>query len=229
MVRVFALCLLQTTAWADVSLKGTHSSQERENAEADRAGLVRIEDDTTLERMKRNGELMKIPNERGVKVDPRLLEKWAWVRGETATFLSDLGRDFDIAFGRPFLVSSAVRTMKYQWLLRFINGNAAAVNGSRRSTHPTGATIDITKLPLTENEIAWLRVRLLALEEAGVIQVTEEFHQSVFHVMVFSRYVSYAANLKAQKQGNSVAIATPEVPDVEAEEKVESPSEEETP
>ncbi len=187
-LRVFLLSLTVGTVQAEVSLKGTHESLERENFEAEKAGLSRVENDAMLEILKRSGELVSVPDAPGVKPDSRLMEKWAWVRPWVADFLFDLGRDFHGAHSNTFLVSSAVRTDEYQGFLRLINKNAAVVSGSRRSTHPTGATIDITKRYLTQKEIRWLRVQLLALESQGLIEVTEEFFQSVFHVMVFPRY-----------------------------------------
>ncbi len=184
-LRVFVLSLTVATVHAEVSLRGTPSSQERENVEADRAGLLRIVNDAMLETLKRSGELVSVPQALGVAPDSRLLEKWAWVRPWVADFLLDLGRDFHEAHSNTFLVSSAVRTDEYQGFLRLINKNAAMTFGNRRSTHPTGATIDITKRYLTDVEIKWMRVQLLTMEARGLIEVTEEFFQSVFHVMVF--------------------------------------------
>jgi hypothetical protein len=69
-----------------------------------------------------------------------------------------------------------------------INGNAAAAEGDIVSPHLTGATIDIAKGPLSRDEVAWMRTRLLALEEAGKIDVEEEFQQSCFHITVYKNY-----------------------------------------
>jgi hypothetical protein len=183
-----AFWMLCAAAHAEVSLKGTHESLVRENFEADQAGLARIENDVMLEMLKRSGELVSIEDALGVKADSRLEKKWAWVRPWTSEFLIDLGRGFHDAHKSTLLVSSAVRTDEYQGFLQLINKNAAMTSGARKSTHPTGATIDITKRYLTHKEIKWLRVQLLALEAQGLIEATEEFFQSVFHVMVLPRY-----------------------------------------
>lgn len=198
-----ALCGMFAVAHAEVSLKGSHESQEKQNAEADQAGLVRIKNDATLVSLKRSEELVRIPDTRGVAVDYRLNEKWAWIRPWTAEFLVDLGRDFEATFQRRFYVGSAVRTVWYQRLLQRINKNAAATHGNRSSSHPTGATIDITKLPLTSEELEWLRARLLALEAQGLIEATEEWFQLVFHIMVFPRYstVRLAGREKEETEG----------------------------
>jgi hypothetical protein len=69
-----------------------------------------------------------------------------------------------------------------------INGNAAAAEGDIVSPHLTGATIDIAKGPLSRQEIAWMRTRLLTLEQAGKIDVEEEFQQACFHITVYKNY-----------------------------------------
>jgi len=56
------------------------------------------------------------------------------------------------------------------------------------SPHLTGATIDIAKSPLSREELGWMRSHLLALEEAGKIDVEEEFQQSCFHITVYKSY-----------------------------------------
>ena len=149
-----------------------------------------------LELWKRSGELVRIPDVPGVKADRRLDERRAWVRPWVSEFLQDLGRAFHIAHqksARRISVTSAVRTVQYQTMLKLVNHNAAPATGSERTSHSTGATIDITKLPLEPEEIVWLRVWLLTLEAKGVIEVTEEFFQAVFHIMVFPRYSNVQA------------------------------------
>jgi hypothetical protein len=99
-----------------------------------------------------------------------------------------LAKSHAAEFHRPLEVSSAVRTVAYQKRLMGINGNAAAAEGDIVSPHLTGATIDIAKSPLSREEIGWMRSRLLALEDAGKIDVEEEFQQSCFHITVYKIY-----------------------------------------
>jgi hypothetical protein len=77
---------------------------------------------------------------------------------------------------------------------RLTNGNAAAAEGDVASPHLTGAAVDIPKSNMTRDEIAWMRTSLLALEQAGKLDVEEEFHQRCFHITV---YKSYAGGLAA--------------------------------
>jgi hypothetical protein len=83
-----------------------------------------------------------------------------------------------------------VRTVEYQKQLMKINGNAAGAEGDVASPHLTGATIDIAKQGLSRQEIGWMRAFLLPLEEAGKIDVEEEFKQACFHITVYKSYLS---------------------------------------
>ena len=88
------------------------------------------------------------------------------------------------------MVSSAVRTVEYQTRLMRINGNAADAEGDIVSPHLTGATIDIAKSGLSRRELQWMRSQLLAYQNAGIIDVEEEFHQRCFHITVYKNYNS---------------------------------------
>jgi D-alanyl-D-alanine dipeptidase len=133
-------------------LKGSPESQVKQNAEADRVQLVRINNDVELEEMKAGGLLVKIPDTPGVRVDERLPEHLRFVRPWVATFLVELGKDFKEHFGEEIQINSAIRTVEYQILISKRNKNAAPVTGAKRSSHLTGAAIDIAKLPLSERQ-----------------------------------------------------------------------------
>ena len=90
---------------------------------------------------------------------------------------------------------SAVRTQEYQWKLQEHNGNA-----TNRSSHIFGSTVDIAKKGMSRKSIQWMRHYLLRFEKMGLIEATEEFHQAVFHVMVFKAYENYRP-VPAKKAG----------------------------
>jgi hypothetical protein len=71
-----------------------------------------------------------------------------------------------------------------------INHNAADAEGDVVSPHLTGATIDIAKSGLSRKEMQWMRNELLAYQNAGLIDVEEEFHQRCFHITVYKSYDS---------------------------------------
>jgi hypothetical protein len=158
-------------------------------AEAD--GLERILDDADLEDRIASGSLIPVPSSSGLHVNSDLPDNRRYCRPWTAKFLSDLARAHSARFsGSALEVTSAVRTVEYQRKLRMINGNAAAADGDIASPHLTGGTIDIAKQGLSAREIGWLRSWLIPLEQAGKIDVEEEFRQSCFHISVYKSYIA---------------------------------------
>ena len=126
---------------------------------------------------------------------------------DDGVFLTDLARAHQAQFRTPLVVSSAVRTVEYQKRLMRINHNAADAEGDIVSPHVTGATIDIAKSGLSRREMEWMRTQLLGYQNAGVIDVEEEFHQRCFHITV---YKSYASASQAQRSPKPSPVpATP--------------------
>ena len=171
-------------------LRGSHESLVHQNEMAEADGLERILDDADLEDRIAHGSLVPVPVSAAVQVNTNLPENRRYCRPWTAKFLSDMGQAHAAHFpGNPLEVTSAVRTVEYQRQLRHVNGNAAAADGDVASPHLTGGTIDLGKQGLSAREIGWLRAWLLPLEQAGKIDVEEEFHQACFHISVYKSYV----------------------------------------
>ena len=139
-------------------------------------------------------------------VNPGLPDDRRYCRQWTADFLTDLSRAHQAQFHKPLIVSSAVRTVEYQKHLMRVNHNAADAEGDIVSPHLTGATIDIAKSGLTRRELAWMRVHLLTIQNAGKIDVEEEFRQACFHITVYRSYVhtSRATNPRRLAESQSV-------------------------
>jgi len=169
-------------------LKGSRESLVRQNTRADEDGLTRIEDDDALAEMRRGGDLVALPVNSGLTVDPRLPANRRYCRSWTADFLADMSRAHFTRFRSPLQVNSAVRTVEYQRHLRGINGNAAPAEGDIASPHLTGATIDIGKRGMSMAQIGWMRAYLLPLQSKGRIDVEEEFQQACFHITVYKVY-----------------------------------------
>lgn len=187
-MMLFFLIFVGRAAYSEPLLKGSPESQIKQNLVADAYNLVRIEDAAELEAMKATGELVPIPVTLGIKIDERLHERFRYVRPWVATYLTVLGRDFYNRFGTDIQINSAVRTVEYQIEISGRNKNAAPVTGLKRSSHLTGSSIDIAKLPLTREQKLWLRPRLVHLEVNEKAEATEEHYQAVFHIMVFPDY-----------------------------------------
>lgn len=170
-------------------LKGSRESLIRQNTRADADGLERIEDDADLDRLVHAHELVALPASERLYVNPSLEANRRYCRPWTSRFLSDMAAAHYQRFKRPLQVNSAVRTVAYQRQLVRINGNAAPAGGDIASPHLTGATIDIGKKGLSLSEIGWIRAYLLPLQQAGRIDVEEEFAQACFHISVYKNYV----------------------------------------
>ena len=173
-------------------LRGSRESLERQNDKTEADGLERIEDEDDLADRIARKMLVPVPVSAALAVNGNLSESHRYCRPWTARFLSDLARVHRAEFHRPLEVSSAVRTVEYQKRLMGINGNAAPAEGEVASPHLTGASIDLAKLGMTRQEIAWLRSWLLPLQQAGKIDVEEEFQQSCFHITVYKAYAQPA-------------------------------------
>jgi hypothetical protein len=184
-------------------LRGSYDSLVRQNDKTEADSLERIEDDDDLNDRIARGMLAPLPVSAALTVNGNLPRNRRYCRPWTASFLTDLGRAHAAAFHHPLEVSSAVRTVAYQKHLMKINGNATAAEGEIASPHLTGAAIDIAKQGLTRQEIGWMRAWLLPLQEAGKIDVEEEFQQSCFHITV---YKSYAAPRPARKPVVQAAV-----------------------
>ena len=172
------------------TLRGTHDSLVRQNERTDEEALERIEDDADLHDRIARGFLVRVPESAALTVNQDLPEDRRYCRPWTANFLTTLSRAHQAQFHTSLVVSSAVRTVEYQKRLMRINHNAADAEGDIVSPHVTGATIDIAKSGLSRREMEWMRAELLAFQNAGVIDVEEEFHQRCFHITVYKNYDS---------------------------------------
>ncbi len=169
-------------------LRGSAESLARQNEKTEADGLERILDENDLDDRIARGMLVPVPTSAALTINGDLPPDRRYCRPWTATFLSDLARAHAARFHDALEVSSAVRTVAYQKRLMETNGNAAQAEGDIVSPHVTGATIDIAKSGLSRREIYWMRIRLRALQNAGKIDVEEEFQQACFHITVYKSY-----------------------------------------
>jgi hypothetical protein len=189
-------------------LRGSLESLVRQNDKTEADNLERIQDDDDLNDRIERGMLVPVPVSSALAVNGKLPLNRRYCRPWTATFLTDLARAHAAAFHTPLEVSSAVRTVAYQKQLEKVNGNATSAEGDIASPHLTGATIDIAKNGMSLREISWMRGRLLTLENAGKIDVEEEFRQACFHITVYKNYASpRPARQKPERATSGQALA----------------------
>jgi hypothetical protein len=177
-------------------LLGSFTSLARQNERTEADGLERIEDEADLNDRISRKMLVPVPVSSTLEINGNLPVNRRYCRPWTAAFLASLARAHAAEFHRSLYVSSAVRTVEYQKQLTKVNGNAASAEGDIASPHLTGATIDIAKKGLTEREVGWMRAWLLPLQEAGKIDVEEEFQQACFHITVYKSYVTPERRVK---------------------------------
>ncbi len=191
LVPLLLLLQLPLGAASGVSLRATTTSPIIQNEAADDDHLSRMDDADMTARWIRLGLLHEVPAQtdayylNAVRDDNRYLRPWSKL------FLTRLSAQFLSHFGKPLRVTSLLRTENYQRRLMRRNGNAASPTGPKRSSHLTGASMDISKKGLTGRERDWLRRVLYSLRGKGYLYAIEEFHQPVFHVMVFRKYEDY--------------------------------------
>lgn len=192
------------------SLRGTRDSLIRQNERSEEENLERIENDADLHDRIARGLLVHVPESAALAVNPALPDDRRYCRPWTADFLADLAHAHHSQFHTPLMVSSAVRTVEYQMRLMRINGNAADAEGDIVSPHLTGATIDIAKSGLSRRELQWMRSELLAYQNAGVIDVEEEFHQRCFHITVYKNYDSSSRSHRYSDSTGASAASEPD-------------------
>jgi hypothetical protein len=167
----------------------------RENAAADRQRLSRLRTREQVDRFVRRGLLVPVAAAPGARV----VEVPAWrrvARPWTRLFVYQLGAALHELFGARLRVTGLTRTVTVQDQLLVVNGNAAPARGPHRSSHLTGASVDLSKTEHSESEIRWLRLVLRRLAGRGVVNPVEEVAQPHFHVMVFRQYADYARRLR---------------------------------
>lgn len=166
-------------------------SQQAQNRRADADDLSRMKDTSMIRRFAGAGLLVPVPSSRrsyylsGISSSYRFLRPW------TKLFLERIASQFRARFGARLRVTGLIRTVSYQQALARRNGNAAPASGSLRSSHLTGATIDISKRFMKPEHVQWMRFVLHRLHQRKVIYAIEEFRQPTFHVMVHKSYLEY--------------------------------------
>lgn len=96
---------------------------------------------------------------------------YPFVLPATKRFADSLAAEYHKGCGQRLIVTSGARPIDEQ-----------PPNASPKSVHPTGMAVDFHKP--AEPCLTWLRKNLVALEDAHVIEATEEHHPPHFHVAV---------------------------------------------
>ncbi len=182
--------LVPATSLAN-SLRANSDSQVIQNERANRDRLSRLEDQKMLDRFARLRLLTPVPaNARGYYLHA-VPARLHYLRPWSKLFLDRLSNQFRARFGKRLRITSLIRTAKYQKSLEKRNHNAAPASGKKRSTHLTGASLDISKKGMARAQRQWLRRVLTSLKRKGYLFAVEEFYQPNFHIMVHRNYPEY--------------------------------------
>lgn len=176
-----------------------------QNERADRDDLSRMRDAAMVRRFARNGWLVHIPAAGTDYYVYDVAAKYRYARPWTKLFLARLSRQYRARFGQRLRVTSLVRTEGHQRHLAQINANAASSQGLLRSSHLTGATVDISKRFMSGAEVRWVRSVLYSLHSQGFIYAFEEFRQPVFHIMVYRSYSRHVTAITRASNGTARA------------------------
>jgi hypothetical protein len=178
-------------------LVASGSSQLIQNRHADADDLSRMAGRSMILRFHRLGYLERLPVSTPTYYLRSIPFQYRYLRPWSKLFLERLSRQFHPRFGKRLRVTSLVRTVALQRALARRNRNAAPAFGMSRSTHLTGATLDISKVYMTGREKRWMRQVLYSLMRQEYLYAIEEFRQPTFHIMVYRSYLDYVNGLDA--------------------------------
>ncbi|HWX56708.1 MAG TPA: DUF5715 family protein [Verrucomicrobiae bacterium] len=172
-------------------LRAPAGSQLRQNEEVDRLQLPRIADDTQLEELEHNQELVQVRETKALRISPVIDANKRYLRPWANQFIVDMSEAYYNQFHVPLQLNSAVRTMEQQYKLRFHNRNAAPEAGETASSHLAGITMDLAKRGLSRSQHAFVVDYLKGMRDQGLVEAIEERRTHCFHVMVSDRYTDW--------------------------------------
>ena len=105
-----------------------------------------------------------------------------YVLPQVNSFLGQLSGEFYAQFGKPLVLTSAIRPVVVQKKLRRYNRGAAPAEGELASSHEAGCTVDLGRAGLTRAQTRWLEWRLAYYQAIGWVIVEEE--KRCYHTMV---------------------------------------------
>ncbi|HEX6631465.1 MAG TPA: LysM peptidoglycan-binding domain-containing protein [Gemmatimonadaceae bacterium] len=177
------------------SLRGSKASIRRMYDQAVEHKLHFYETSTGVRNAVREGDFVRLSG----NADYELHQvSFPYVTDETHLFVERLASQYHAVCGEKLVVTSAIRPESRQ-----------PANSADLSVHPTGMAVDLRK-PTRGKCLKWLRSTLLALEDAAVLEATEEHHPVHFHVAVYPRpYSSYVRGVLASAAADDAAEEAP--------------------
>jgi len=183
LIVLLTLCT-SSFAYKSTLLTPSKNSLIRQNVCANQLNLERIQNLSRVAELAEQGVLSPLLVGRTLSISPTLPKDRRYVLPMVNTFLLTLSEQYYIRFGKPLVITSAVRPVETQERLRKHNRNAAPAEGETASSHEVGSTVDIGKHGMSRAQLQWMR-SVLSYEVAMNHAIVEEEHkQACFHTMV---------------------------------------------
>lgn len=159
------------SASVPVTLRGSSAAMERQHAVALELGFRFVRTPAEMARLETQGDLVRMEgnDDYGFREGVSSLV----ARAETRTFVERLARDYRAACDEKLVVTSLTRPTTRQ-----------PRNAHRLSVHPAGIAVDL-RVSRRADCRRWLENTLLAMEEAGALDVTRERYPPHYHVALF--------------------------------------------
>lgn len=172
------------------SLKGSQATMRKQNQAAVSYGYSFLENSQAVNNFISSGYLVKVSPSRFLEIHN---VSYPYAREPVKVFLERLSAQYYSACSEKLTVTSLTRPL-----------NKQPANASDSSVHPTGMAVDL-RIPATRKCRSWLESTLLSLEDADLLDVTQERNPPHYHVAVFTKtYEQYVANLSNDVQEYTV-------------------------
>lgn len=179
-------CLTVPSILGAQSLRGSRSTVERVYERANDKGLYFYKTSGGVRSAAEKGRFVRLTGNADYTLHG---VSHPYAAPSTRLFVERLASQYRAGCGEKLVVTSAIRPLARQ-----------PKNSSTRSVHPTGIAVDLRR-PKGKC-LTWLRRTLLAVEDQGVIDGTEEKSPPHFHVVVFpAAYEAYVARLGGTRVG----------------------------
>lgn len=146
--------------------------------------MARVRDEKELKNLVQAGNLVAPVTSGAMVIAHSLPVNRRYVLPQVNSFLGQLSGEFYEQFGKPLVLTSAIRPVVVQKKLRRYNRNAAPAEGELASSHEAGCTIDLGRAGLTRAQTKYLEMRLIYYQAMGRVIVEQE--SKCFHIMTLN-------------------------------------------
>lgn len=193
MVTALALLLLPVGLASAADFRGTEAKMMRQHAVAVEESYSFLRTPADVRRLVESGALVSVNQNADLGMSG---VSFPFARPEVRSFIEHFAAQFHDSTGEQLVVTSLTRPEAAQ-----------PKNAHVLSVHPAGMAVDL-RVPAGSSSRSWLDRALLAMQSAGLIDVTREHTPAHYHIAVFAeRWLPFAARLDLL-----AAVRRPHVP-----------------